>query len=98
MTGNRSTAAARPKKQRSAVTNGRRVFVQGDGTSPWSRRYRDLILLHADDLGGLSVLSEAQHSLCKRAATLECELERLEGILSTGGEVDIEAYARSASH
>jgi hypothetical protein len=28
----------------------------------------------------------------------KCELERLEGILSQGGEVDIEAYARSASH
>jgi hypothetical protein len=94
----RSTSDQRPKKIRSAVTNGRRVFVEGDGCSPWSRRYLDLIALHADDLGGMSTLSAAQHSLCKRAATLEVELERLEGILSQGGTVDIEAYARSASH
>jgi hypothetical protein len=80
---------------RSKKTNGRARFVaEGDGRSGWSRRQRDLVELHCDDLGGVAVLSEAQLSLCRRAATLECELERLEGLLSTGEEVDLDLYGR----
>jgi hypothetical protein len=58
------------KRIRSAVTNGERAFVLGDGNSPWARRQRDLIALHIADLGGEERLSENQLSLCRRAATL----------------------------
>jgi hypothetical protein len=40
------------KRIRSAVTNGERPFVLGNGCSPWARRQRDLIALHIADLGG----------------------------------------------
>ena len=49
----------KPKRKSSAVTSGRRLFVEGDGRSPWSRRYRDLIAGHVSDLGGHDTLSEA---------------------------------------
>jgi hypothetical protein len=82
---------ARPKKQRSKVTNGRRMFVNGDGQSPWARRWRDLIEIHSVDLsaGDPTILSEAQRSLIKRAATLEIELEQVEGKLSMGKAQDL---------
>src|SRR5215470_4400246 len=102
------TAAAKPPHrldlgprapaQRSAVTNGKRLFVQGSGTSAWSRRYADLILGHVADAGGRDSLSEAQLSLIKRAAAIECELEQLEGRLSEGEQVDLDKFGRAASH
>jgi hypothetical protein len=54
--------------------------------------------LHADDLGGTSTLSEAQHSLIRRVATLEIECERLECRLGEGNDIDLDIYARTASH
>jgi hypothetical protein len=80
--------------ERSKVTNGRMAFVEGDGRSPWSRRWSDLVFAHACDLGGPEGLSEAQVSICRRASALECELERMEGQMSTGQSVDIEVYGR----
>lgn len=77
--GKRKPSAARPPAQRSAVTNNRRQFVVGDGRSPWARRMHDLMTQHADDAGGAETLSAAQMSLCRRAATIEVELEYMEG-------------------
>jgi hypothetical protein len=88
----------RARTVRSAVTNRKRLFVEGGGRSAWARRYRDLLELHADDLGGAGLLSEAQHSLIRRAATLEIECERLEGRLSDGNDIVLDIYARTASH
>ncbi|ACK52001.1 conserved hypothetical protein [Methylocella silvestris BL2] len=84
------------KRSASAVTNGSKAFIQGDGNSPWYRRFKDLLALHVDDLGGEPALSEAQMSLCRRAATLEVELERIEGQLSLGNAADLDAYNRHA--
>jgi hypothetical protein len=74
------------------VTNGSKQFVQGDGRTPWARRHRDVSALHIEDLNG--PLTEAQLSLCRRAATIEVELEKLEGRLSEGDEVDLDVYGR----
>jgi hypothetical protein len=82
------------KRIRSAVTNGLRAFVLGDGNSPWARRQRDLLALHIADLGDEERLSENQLSLCRRAATLETELEMLEGQLSLGKVADLDLYNR----
>src|SRR6516164_9825968 len=73
----RHAADTRPKRIRSAVTNGRRLYVNGDGNSAWSRRYRDLVQGHVADMGGRDLLSEAQLSLIKRASAIECELEQM---------------------
>jgi hypothetical protein len=90
-------AKKRPRL-RSAVTSGRKKFVQGDSNSAWARRFHDLIQGHVSDLGGRSNMSEAQLALAKRAAAIECELEQLEGRLSQGEEVCLDSYGRAASH
>jgi hypothetical protein len=94
----RPAADARAPRQRSAVTNGKRQFVDGNGNAAWTRRWRDLTSAHAADLGGADILSEAQSSLIRRVATIEIELEQLEGKLSKGEAVDLDGYTRAASH
>jgi hypothetical protein len=94
----RNKLVAQPPNNRSAVTNGRKLFVLGDGNSAWSRRYRDLLCSHISDLGGASGLSEAQIGLIKRAAAIEVELEQQEGKLSQGQEINLDVFTRSASH
>jgi hypothetical protein len=86
------------RKQRSAVTNGRRLYVDGDSHSAWSRRYRDLIEGHVNDLGGPELLSGAQISLVRRASTLELELEQAEGRLSMSLPIDLDQYTRASGH
>lgn len=88
----------RAKRPRSAVTSGRAMFVQGDPNSAWARRFHDLVVRHIGDLGGRNLLSEAQLSLICRATSIECELERCDALLSTGAEVDLDAYGRASSH
>jgi hypothetical protein len=95
---NRNEGEGLPPRQRSAVTNGRRMFVEGDGNSAWSRRYRDLVAGHVSDMGGRDLLSEAQLSLIRRTSAIECELELMEGRLSKGESVDLDLFTRSASH
>lgn len=95
---NRKATVDLPKKQRSAVTNGRRVFVEGDGNSAWTRRFKDIISEHASDLGGLDVLSQAQQALIRRAATLSVQLEAMEGRLSEGLDIDMDLYGRLTGH
>ena len=89
---------ARSRRPRSAVTSGRRQFVNGDPNSAWARRFHDLVVGHIADAGGRDRLSEAQFALCKRAAGLECELEQMEGRMSQGEQVDLDRYGRAASH
>src|SRR5215510_3692230 len=88
--------------QRSAVTNGQRLFVAaGDGRGPWARRMRDVIELHISDLGGLENASEAERSIIRRAATLTIELERLEAKFSTlpngPRDSDLDMYQRCSN-
>ena len=89
----------RATRPRSAVTSGRQLFIEGDPHSAWSRRYHDLVVGHCNDIGpGPDLLSEAQLSLIRRAASIECELERLDAMLSAGAEVNLDAYGRASSH
>jgi hypothetical protein len=86
------------RRPRSAVTSGRKLLVTGNPNSAWSRRYADLVRGHCSDLGGRDLLSEAQLSLIRRAAALECELEQMDGRLSQGEAVNLDQYGRAASH
>jgi hypothetical protein len=83
---------------RSAVSNGKRLFITGDGNSPWARRWRDLVAGHISDMGGPSQLSEGQISLIKHSAAIECELEAMEGKLSLGEPINLDIFTRSSSH
>ena len=86
------------KRPRSAVTSGRELFIDGDSNSAWSRRYYDLIAGHVADLGGADILSQNQFSLIRCCATIECELERLDAMLSRNQAIDLDSYARVAGH
>jgi len=88
------TSAKTQRLGASAVTNGNRLLQDGDPNSAWSRRYADLARLHVDDLGGVDAVTEAQISLVRRCAAIEVELERLEGFMSRGAEVDLDSFAR----
>jgi hypothetical protein len=88
----------RPRNLRAKVSNGTRLHAEADGRTVWSRRFRDLVLGHISDLGGRSILSEAQIALIKRASTLEVELERMEGKLSQGEEVDLDVFGRATGN
>jgi len=98
LSGERADIVELPSRQRSAVSNGSRLFVQGDGSSAWSRRFRDLAAQHAADLGGLVILSEAQQSLIRRVSAIEVELEQMEGRMSKGEAVCLDGYTRAAGH
>jgi hypothetical protein len=85
----------RTKAATSRATTGRRLFAEGgDGRSAWGRRWRDLCLSHASDLGGADILSEAQVSIIKRASAMECELEAMEARPSEGKKIDLDQYGR----
>jgi hypothetical protein len=88
---------AKPKRKSSAVSSGNRMFVQGDSSSAWSRRYRDIVASHVSDLGERPALSEAEYSLVKRASTLELECEQMEGRLSMGLEIDLDLFQRTSN-
>jgi hypothetical protein len=57
-------------------------------------RWKDIVELHVADAGGRDHMSEAMLSLCRRAATLEIQLEQLECCMSQGDDVDIEGVMR----
>ena len=76
-----------PSKQRSAVTNRRRLFVEGPGNTAWARRFKDLMTAHSADLGGAEYLTISQLSLIRRSATLTVELEAMDGRLADGETV-----------
>lgn len=96
--GDRIDTEALPPRQRSAVTNGRRKFIDGDGRSAWSRRYRDLISAHVSDITAGMQPSAGQLSLIRRASAIEIELEKMEGQLAQGLEIDFDLFSRATGH
>jgi hypothetical protein len=91
---------------RSRVTNSRlrgkvsarSLFVDGDGRTPWARRYRDLVGLLCEDAGGLALLTELKLALIRRCVALIVECERMENALANGEMVDVDLLARLSSH
>jgi hypothetical protein len=91
-------SSSRLKRPRSAVTSGRVLLVGGDSNSAWARRYADLLVGHVADAGGRDLVSDAKLSLIRRAAAMECEIERLEAKLCRDELVDLDVFGRAASH
>jgi hypothetical protein len=80
-------------KQRSAVSNGKRLFVERPGDTAWARRFRDVLAEIISDLGGHDAgLSEGQRQLARRCATIAIACERLEGEAATGAPIDLDVY------
>jgi hypothetical protein len=97
--GSRPGFERRPTKLRSRVTNGKALFVAGNGRSPWARRLRDIIEAHVLDQGGADLLTEGKRALIRRASALTVELERIEGRFSTdtARESDFGTYTTGAN-
>jgi predicted ABC-type transport system involved in lysophospholipase L1 biosynthesis ATPase subunit len=92
----RKDIAARPAANRSRVTNGK-MIAGVDGRSAEARRYRDLAMSFADDLGGAACLTEAQRALVFQAASLVVQSEALNGAMIRGELVDVEQQTRVAN-
>jgi hypothetical protein len=82
---------------RSAVTNDP-LFLRGvDGSSMVARRYRDVAIALADDLGGQNRLSEPSKILVRQAAALTVQVEGLQSKIVSGEDVDLEQMTRLAN-
>lgn len=96
-----AAAASGAKRQRSALTNGRRLLAGVDGRNPWVRRCKDIIRAHLVDLGGEDNASAAERSIIRRASVLTVELERLETKFALAQEAspeDLDLYSRVAAN
>jgi hypothetical protein len=91
------TSADRSRTLRSRVTNGKDLLANVDGRTATARRYRDLTISLADDLGGASNLTEAQRALVRQAAAVIIQSERLQGEVLRGEGVDCEQLTRLAN-
>jgi hypothetical protein len=69
---------SRPKSNRSRITNGTGLLPGVHRGSLWARRFRDLLNLHLNDMGGVAACSEAEKVLVRRACCLIVELELME--------------------
>lgn len=78
----RARTAAVPRNNRSAVSNGSRVANGIDLRSREGRRWRDLVLHYLSETGG------RHDALCKQAASLIIQRERLDSMLARGEPVD----------
>jgi hypothetical protein len=86
-------------KGRSIVSNGKAAFLPGSATAlRKARRYRDILAELIADLGGNSILSEAQRQLCRRAATLALQCEHWDAAAADGAAVDWDLYSRTSGH
>ena len=90
-------SADRSRTLRSRITNGTQLLAGVDGRTAAARRYRDLCLSLADDLGGASTLTEAQCALVRQAAAMIVQSEKLQGEVLRGEVVDCEQLTRLAN-
>src|ERR1700733_641059 len=90
-------AVERSPRLRSRVTNGSKMVAGLDGRTAVARRFRDLQISYADDLGGAAVLTEAQRTLIAQTATLQVQAERVQAAVLNGDSVDAEQLTRLAN-
>jgi hypothetical protein len=91
----RNAFDAKPPRCRSAVTNGKRLFVEGPGDTAWARRFADVLAeILSDTHSNHGSLSEGQRQLARRCATIAIECEKLEGAAAAGAAIDLETYGQ----
>jgi hypothetical protein len=93
----REAVEGRPLKLRSRVTNGSKMLAGIDGRSAEARRFRDLCLSFANDLGGAPGLTESQRALVRQAAALTVQSEKLQAAMIRGEDVSDEQMTRVAN-
>jgi hypothetical protein len=88
------------RNARSKITNGNKLLPGIDHRRGWVRRFRDVLSLHVNDMGGPDNCSEAELAIARRAACLIVELELLERKFALNGEAknwQLHAYQRGAN-
>jgi hypothetical protein len=93
----RRSTGKNPLKQRSIVTNGKKLVADLDGRSSTARRYKDLCSALSDDLGGVAALNAGQTALIRQAAAMVVQSEKLQVAVLRGEIVDVEALTRLAN-
>ncbi|RZS82057.1 hypothetical protein EV217_2870 [Phyllobacterium myrsinacearum] len=81
-------------RNRSAISNGSWLLDGVDNRSALGRRYRDLCMSFADDLGGADKLTEPQRALVRQLAAVTVESEKLQSSIVRGEHVDHESLVR----
>lgn len=92
-----SEKAVASRTVRSAVSNGSRVTLFGDGRSAGARRFRDLVAEFAAEAGGMASLPASAQQLIRRLAQVSVELELLEAQRASGAAIDPVAFATIAN-
>jgi hypothetical protein len=86
--------AGRPLTIRSKIANDPLAVRGVDGRSMAARRYRDVAIAIADDLGGQDLLSEPSKILVRQAAGMTVAVEDLSAKVVAGEDVDLEQLTR----
>jgi hypothetical protein len=89
-----SAVVPRPLTVRSATTNDPLLLRGVDGRSVVPRRYRDVAIALADDLGGQDRLSEPSKILVRQAAAMTVQVESLQSKIVAGEDVNLEQLTR----
>ena len=89
-----ASSVSRPLTVRSALTNDPLALRGVDGRSVVARRYRDVAIGLADDLGGQDKLSEPSKILVRQAAALTVQVETLQAKIVSGEDVNLEQLTR----
>lgn len=89
-----ATIPDRPPRIRSRVSNGSSRLPDTDGRSTTARRYRDLAMAYADELGGEANLTETERALVRQAAAMVVRSEGMQARIVRGEAVDDEELTR----
>ncbi|WP_037436194.1 hypothetical protein [Sinorhizobium fredii] len=81
-------------RNRSAISNGSWRLEGVDSRSALGRRFRDLCVSFANDLGGDASLNEPQRALIRQVAAVTVESEKLQASIVRGESVDPENLVR----
>jgi hypothetical protein len=68
-----------------------------DKRGPVARRFKDLVALVTNDLGGPSELSESKRQIIRRIASLSVWCESQEAVMADGNKIDIAEFGRTAN-
>lgn len=82
------------RRNRSAISNGSWLLEGVDNRTAYGRRYRDLCIAFAGDLGGGNALTSTQEAMIRQAATVTVESEKLQSKVVRGEPIDHEQLVR----
>ncbi|AFL53994.1 hypothetical protein ABIE78_006379 [Sinorhizobium fredii] len=94
MSTNRTQIDSNSTRNRSAISNGSWLLEGVDNRSALGRRFRDLCISFAEDLGGAASLNEPQRALIRQVAAVTVESEKLQAAIVRGESVDPENLVR----